>query len=199
MINEYLRKLARHLPPTSNDAPTLRAVPGPTKDLEQDPHALYEALMQLRREHEELSIRTMELEHQCEEMTSLATLYEKLATFYTELFDDAPDPLFLTDDEGKIRDANAAGCRLLKSAPLSLFGVELVSLVHPSHRDAFNVALRVSQVRAVELPSALHTRAGSTVSVTLRGQPMRRLGMQILWSVRTRTPLALRHNARLRR
>ncbi len=89
--------------------------------------ALGEALEELHLAHEEMRVQGEELQAQSEELATGRLALEAERQRYQDLFEFAPDGYLVTDSEGVIQDANAAGAALLavqadflKGRPLAL-------------------------------------------------------------------------------
>src|SRR5919206_1123466 len=111
------------------------------------------------------------------------TAEEQLRAYqrYRELFDAAPDALLVTDENGKILEANAAAAELLE-VPLSrLSGEDLAAFIAPQSRRAFRRALleltqRRERITECDLRLGRTSRHGAVVrargvAVGERGRP----------------------------
>ncbi len=94
-----------------------------------DPALAAEALERLAVEHEELAVAAEELRVQLESMAASERALEREATRYREVFDFAPDPLFVTDREGSVLEANQAALQVLSMEVRFLQGKPLVTRV----------------------------------------------------------------------
>ncbi len=64
---------------------------------------------------------------------------------FRALFDGANDAIFITDDDGRVLDANPAASRLSERSRPELLGVLVADLVAPEERDDTDVALETLQ------------------------------------------------------
>jgi len=90
---------------------------------------------------EELQVAEEELHVQTEELSASRMLLEGERLRYRELFEHAPVPYLVTDQQGVIIDANRAAAAFLRVAPAYLRGKPLVVFVSPARRRAFREQL----------------------------------------------------------
>src|ERR671933_820971 len=129
------------------------------------------------------------LRAQNEELLAAHTGRDEEYRRYRELFDAGPDGLLVTDENGKILEANPAAAELLE-VPLSrLSGEDLAAFVAPQSRRAFRRALleltqRREQIAECDLRLRRTSRHGAVVQargVALgeRGRPR-----EARWAIR---------------
>jgi PAS domain S-box-containing protein len=110
-----------------------------------EPHPLFEeALEALYTSIEEMQVTSEELRRQNEELARSRADAEQERLRYRELFQHAPDPYFVTDLAGVVREANHAAAELLNVKGARLMGKPLGVFVPPEARREFR--LRLHQV-----------------------------------------------------
>jgi PAS domain S-box-containing protein len=116
---------------------------------------------------EQLQLTALEIRHQNSELAATRDALDIERSRYRELFDLAPDPYLITDQNGHITDANHAAGEMLNLEPRVLIGKPLQVFIPGPERAAFGV--RVTQAQQSQTPIAwrmrLSTRAGSLVDV----------------------------------
>jgi PAS domain S-box-containing protein len=106
-----------------------------------DPQLLRDVSDELHVRHEELTAAAEELEAQAEELLRTRVALENERLRYRDLFDAAPDPYFVTDSNGVIREANFAAGALLHVEPQFLVGKPLIHFVARGDTRAFRDAI----------------------------------------------------------
>jgi PAS domain S-box-containing protein len=139
---------------------------------------------------QELRIAEEELRAQNEELLAAQAARDDAYRRYRELFDAGPDGLLVTDENGKILEANAAAAELLELPLPRLRGKVLASFVAPQARRAFRRALLAVTHRGERLAESdvrLRRRAGDgPVVVQARLVPFRAGGktFEVRWALR---------------
>jgi PAS domain S-box-containing protein len=113
-------------------------------------------LEELMLAYEELKVAEEELHVQTEELTTSRALLDAERLRYRALFEHAPVPYVVTDEQGVIADANRAAAALFRIAQHRLRGKPLVVFVSPARRRAFRDQLRALGDKDVE--TGLHLR-----------------------------------------
>lgn len=143
-----------------------------------------EALERLEIEHEELSVAEEKLRVQLDSMVASERARTDERLSYREVFDFAPDPLFITNRSGLLLEANFAALLMLGGDIATLEGKPLVSLLdRPDWSDFLDALDRIGGARSIDLSVALRPGRGAPGRVHLRGALMRN-GARILWSTR---------------
>jgi PAS domain S-box-containing protein len=122
----------------------------------------------------ELAKRTDELRRKNEELERAEK--ELLRTKAAEsLIKHAPDPLFVSDLEGKILQANDAASELLGLQPDELAEQTLSRFLTPEETNEFTAALRKAAERGVVRNAKLHPRSstGETIPTILNASALR--------------------------
>lgn len=122
---------------------------------------------------EELEVAEHELRLQNDELAESSIQLESERSRYMELFEAAPDPYFVTDSLGMIRQANRAAHELTGVAPTRLEGKPLAVLVAEADRSEFRAHLsRLGRLeRLTNWDSAIDSRAGGPVPVSMSAVP----------------------------
>jgi PAS domain S-box-containing protein len=122
----------------------------------------------------ELQTAEEELQAQNEELRAAQAALERQRRRYAELFEVAPDSLFVTDVAGRIVEANSAALRMLEVSPDDVAGREMVRFLPPSAREAFRTALAALAAGEpiVERDLRLRGRTGGERIVHARAVPI---------------------------
>jgi PAS domain S-box-containing protein len=141
----------------------------------------------------ELLARTEQLHEATQHLAThnalLVEAHEALAderTRYRELFDLAPDPYLLTDEDGTIVDANARASAFLGAPIESLVGQSLAAFVEQGSRPALRDGLldpAGAGRRTTELRIVPHGATALDVEATVATLPLRS-GGTLLWLLR---------------
>jgi two-component system, OmpR family, phosphate regulon sensor histidine kinase PhoR len=91
---------------------------------------------------EELWAAEKELRAQYEELRAAQTALERERRRYAELFEVAPDALFVTDIGGRVVEANSAALEMLGVAPQRATGQKLAEFLPVDAQEAFATALQ---------------------------------------------------------
>src|SRR5919106_5547667 len=88
---------------------------------------------------------------------------------------NAPDPVFVSDLEGKILQANDAASELLGFRPDELVEQSLSRFISPEEKREFTAALREVVERGVTRNASLHPRSasGEVIPTTLNASALR--------------------------
>jgi PAS domain S-box-containing protein len=105
------------------------------------------AFKELGTASEELQVAVEELYQQSEELAVTRLQIEAERQRYQELFEFMPNPYFITDAQGKIKEVNRAAARLLNLDPLHLKDKLLINFVPLHDRPAFRFKLNQLQQR----------------------------------------------------
>jgi PAS domain S-box-containing protein len=138
---------------------------------------------------QELRIAEEELRAQNEELLATQTARDQAYRRYRELFEAGPDGLLVTDENGKILEANRPAAELF-DAPLSrLPGKVLAVYVAPQSRRSFRttlIALATGRDQVAETDLRLRSRVGGSRTVHARAIPLRKPDepLQIRWALR---------------
>jgi PAS domain S-box-containing protein len=138
---------------------------------------------------QELRIAEEELRAQNEELLAAQAARDEAYRRYRELFDVSPDGLLVTDENGKILEANGAAAELLELPSQRLRGKVLASFVAPQSRRVFRRALLAVAHRSEKLAESdlrLRRRAGDGLVVQARLVPFRAAGkaLEVRWALR---------------
>jgi PAS domain S-box-containing protein len=153
------------------------------------PSVVLDALERLHIEHEELAVASEELRVQLETQVTNEHALAAERVQYREVFDFAPDPLFVTDRQGVVQQANLAALEMLSIEAVYLAGKPLLVLVHGDDRPAFLATLgEIAAQRRAGLTLVLEGRRGAHARVELRGALLPD-GARILWSAREVVPI----------
>ena len=123
--------------------------------LEPAEKMLPEVLAELDVHHEELSVAEEELQAQIEELSRVGNALGRERAKYKELFDEAPDPYFVTDLHGLVLEANPRAAQLAGRDSSSLQRKPLAALVEQDHvhvvRESL-LQLRPRDTFSIEVP-----------------------------------------------
>lgn len=156
----------------------------PSTNLQQDPAALREALEELRTHQEELAAADEEMRAQVEELARASARIHSERDRYHELFDVAPDPYFVTDRLGVVRDLNTAAAAMLGIEVRFLVGKPLAALVDPADTRPLRTALNTLRTEgATELELRFKPRGGQMVWHSLKGVNVEQ-NAAVLWMAR---------------
>ncbi|MGH7617106.1 MAG: histidine kinase dimerization/phospho-acceptor domain-containing protein, partial [Gemmatimonadaceae bacterium] len=124
-----------------------------------------EALEELRRTYDELSVAEEELRSQNEELERAHALLVADRARYRALFEQAPVSYLVTDAHGTIRDANVAAGKLLRRQASRLIGKPLVVLTRgPSRTVLRHMITRVgTDTDGVTAELEITTRTSKTI------------------------------------
>jgi len=132
---------------------------------------------------EELSTAEEALRTQVDALARSVANAERERTRYLELFDSAPDPYFVTDTAGVIREVNGAAAYILGVAPSRIAGKPLLVFVERNGHDAVMAALgKLEEAPACAVEVRLCTRAGELVWADLRAR--KRADGRVFWIAR---------------
>jgi PAS domain S-box-containing protein len=100
---------------------------------------------------------------------------DKARAYAESLIKNAPDPVFVSDLEGKILQANDAVSELLGFRPDELLEQSLSRFISPEELREFTAALREVVERGVTRNALLHPRSasGEVISTTLNASALR--------------------------
>src|SRR5881409_771342 len=100
---------------------------------------------------------------------------DKARAYAESLIKNAPDPVFVSDLEGKILQANDAVSALLGFRPDELFEQSLSRFISPEETRQFTAALREVVARGVTRNARLNPRSasGEVISTTLNASALR--------------------------
>src|ERR671928_145445 len=100
---------------------------------------------------------------------------DKARAYAESLIKNAPDPVFVSDLEGKILQANDAVSELLGFRPDELLEQSLSRFISPEEKREFTAALREVVERGVTRNSVLHPRSasGEVIPTTLNASALR--------------------------
>jgi PAS domain S-box-containing protein len=161
--------------------------PGREQD-EGDGLLLAAAVGELRERAERLHEATEALAAQNERLLEARAALEDERARYRELFELAPDAFLLTDESGRVVEANDRASGLLGFDDASLAGTALAEFVDEPHRNAFRESLRELAASAGRRTAELMVtpRGGRTLHVeaTVATVPQRNDGGALLWLLR---------------
>lgn len=129
-----------------------------------------ETLAELSTALEELNVLTEELREQNEELLATQQALETEHRRYLDLFESAPDSYFVTDHDGRIREANAEAARLLQVGRDALVGRSVVAFVAEAERSVFEqdlTRIRAGGTPATDWQVLLQPSTGAPVPVSL--------------------------------
>jgi PAS domain S-box-containing protein len=100
---------------------------------------------------------------------------DKARAYAESLIKNAPDPVFVSDLEGKILQANDAVSELLGFRPAELIEQSLSRFISPEETREFTAALREVVAKGVTRNARLNprSRSGETISTTLNASALR--------------------------
>jgi PAS domain S-box-containing protein len=100
---------------------------------------------------------------------------DKARAYAESLIKNAPDPVFVSDLEGKILQANDAVSELLGFRPDELLEQSLSRFISPEEKREFTAALREVVERGVTRNASLHPRSasGEVIPTTLNASALR--------------------------
>ena len=121
----------------------------------------------LRTTVETLRVAEEELQAQHDELGRARAAIEAEQRRYRDLFERAPDAYVVTDERGKVVQANAAARRLLNVSQRALVGKALAAYVESQDRFAFQkrVAELVADDEACELQFRVVARSGAPADI----------------------------------
>jgi two-component system phosphate regulon sensor histidine kinase PhoR len=136
-----------------------------------------------------LRIAEEELRAQNEELAAAHAERDETYRRYRELFDAGPDGMLVTDENGKILEANRAAAELFEVPSDRLPGKVLAVFVAPQCRRAFRtslVELISGREEVVESDLRLRLRSGDGRIVQARAVPIRGAGgpFEVRWALR---------------
>jgi PAS domain S-box-containing protein len=139
------------------------------------------AIEELQAALDELSVADEELRAQNDQLLATQQELEEQRTQYQELFEFAPDPYLVTDQYGRVEEANEAACRILKIDKQFLIGKPLPSFVAEGIRSWFRTELNriTKEGSSCELEAQFVPRDGAPFQAALtvavarnhRGEP----------------------------
>jgi len=156
----------------------------PTSDL-----LLPVAFKELGTASEELQVAAEQLLEQTEELATTRAQVEAERQRYKELFEFMPNAYLVTDDQGKILEANRAAATLLNIEQSFLPGKLLVSFIPPQERRAFRNKLlqRHRSEWVQEWALSLQPRHGEALEVAVNISVVREVldqAVTLRWIVR---------------
>jgi len=176
-VREFSDELRAHRERRLSKAPP--AVAGAARPLEHD-----DALAELDMQEAELSVAEEELRVQVSELERLAGRLAVEKDKFEELFALAPDPYFVTDRLGVIREANAAASTVLGVEPRHLRRKPLAIFIDHGHVGRMREAItRLEAGAAIAFEVMMTPRSGASVWVELRAR-VSRDGHRISWIAR---------------
>jgi PAS domain S-box-containing protein len=101
-----------------------------------------DALEALQVSLQELEVAEAELSQQNDELCLVREELELERHRYKDLFELAPLPYLVTDETGRILDANLAACELLGATVNALVGKPMVALVQMEHRQGLRIMIQ---------------------------------------------------------
>src|SRR5437867_2426614 len=110
---------------------------------------------------------------------------DKARAYAESLIKNAPDPLFVSDLEGKILQANDAVSQLLGLRPDELIEQSLSRFISPQETREFTAALREVVERGVTRNARLNPRSasGEVISTTLNASALRDLDASVIGAI----------------
>jgi two-component system, OmpR family, phosphate regulon sensor histidine kinase PhoR len=138
---------------------------------------------------QELRIAEEELRAQNEELVAAHAERDEAYRRYRELFDVSPDGLLVTDENGKILEANRTTAELLEVSPDRLPGKVLAVFVAPQWRRSFRTSLAglaSGREKVAESDLRLRLRSGDRRIVQARAVSIRMPGglLEFRWALR---------------
>jgi PAS domain S-box-containing protein len=110
---------------------------------------------------------------------------DKARAYAESLIKNAPDPVFVSDLEGKILQANDAVSQLLGFRPDELIEQSLSRFISPEETREFTAALREVVANGVTRNARLNPRSasGETISTTLNASALRDPGGRVIGAI----------------
>src|SRR3989442_12345568 len=110
----------------------------------------------------------------------------KARAYAESLVKNAPDPVFVSDLEGKILQANDAVSALLGFRPDELLEQSLSRFISPEETREFTAALREVVARSVTRNARLNPRSasGEVIPTTLNASALRDPGGNVIGAIR---------------
>src|SRR5256886_663646 len=110
---------------------------------------------------------------------------DKARAFAQRLIDDAPDPVFVSDLEGKIMQANEAVSHLLGFRQVEVVGQSLSRFISPEETREFTAALREVVERGVTRNAVLNPRsaAGEVIPTSLNASALRNADGKVIGAI----------------
>jgi PAS domain S-box-containing protein len=138
---------------------------------------------------EQLQLSEIAVRHQNGELAAACDALEIERSRYRELFELAPDPYLITNQQGHVSDANRAAGEMLKVERRLLIGKPLQVFVPPAERSDFCAKMRQAQdgQAPIEWRMRVMTRTGALVDVAAAvGSVLDRQGavVGLRWSLR---------------
>jgi PAS domain S-box-containing protein len=141
-------------------------------------------LEQLRVQHEELAVADEELRAQLDELGRNSQRLELERQRYRDLFDFAPDALFVTDRNGLVKEANLAATIMLEISQRFLRGRPITTFIARENVAEFRTALAtLASCGPVEVEVTLSGRRGAAWRVAFTGS-LTSEGNRLLWTAR---------------
>lgn len=130
-----------------------------------------EYLTALSKALEELKVIEEEVCEQNKQLSEARQALETEQRRYEELFEFAPDGYLITDQHGKIQEANRVAAELLKIEKKYTVGKSLINFVAEEHRNVFRSLLlqlqSISQVREWEIPFVAYNGVRFEAALTI--------------------------------
>src|SRR5215467_9703615 len=110
---------------------------------------------------------------------------DKARAYAESLIQNAPDPVFVSDLEGKILQANDAVSQLLGFRPDELVEQSLSQFISPEETREFTAALREVVAKGVTRDARLNPRSasGETIATTLNASALRDPGGRVIGAI----------------
>src|SRR6476660_7327548 len=110
---------------------------------------------------------------------------DKARAYAESLIKNAPDPVFVSDLEGKILQANDAVSQLLGFRPDELIEQSLSRFISPQETRGFTAALREVVAKGVTRDARLNPRSasGETIPTTLNASALRNLEGRVIGAI----------------
>src|SRR5712672_3486269 len=110
---------------------------------------------------------------------------DKARAYAESLIKNAPDPVFVSDLQGKILQANDAVFSLLGFRPDELIEQSLLRFISPEETREFTAALREVVAKGVTRNARLNPRSasGETISTTLNASALRDAGSTVIGAI----------------
>lgn len=143
---------------------------------------LDELLVQIKN----LQTANQELQRQNQELTNLAEAHSQERQRYQELFELAPEAYLVTDQEGKIQEANLAAAKLFKISASSLVDQLLTIYIPQTEQTAFLNQLKRLKLEQQEWELRLESpqREPFEAAVTVTASRYMNGGLSLRWLIR---------------
>jgi PAS domain S-box-containing protein len=138
---------------------------------------------------EELAVTEEELRQTADCLETSRGTARKEASKFRQIFELSPDPVMITDEQGRVVEVNAAAAEMLGDHPDGWSGTHLTSLLHTVDRGLVEDVLSTLPARVPRMRLRFRGRSGRSGRGSVRAIHAEDLG-QLLWTVRLERGLA---------